>query len=223
MKTKFAVIVVLLTFVLLRAGVVSAQQHEYVDLGLPSGTLWATCNIGAENPWDYGEYFAWGETTTKLDYDWSTYTYVSGNDKPTKYCNDASFGYNGFVDNLTVLQPSDDVVSELWGSEWCMPTSEQWDELHNKCAWKWITRNGKKGCEVKGPNGNTIFLPAAGKRDAWCTTPCHIGEIGYYWSSSLCTDRPCNAWYLYFGSGTVGASNYFRFFGLTVRAVQRGK
>ena len=86
--------------------------HEYVDLGLPSGTLWATCNVGAETPESIGSYFAWGETSTKADYDWSTYKYCNGSENTlTKYCNDANYGYNGYSDELVVLQPEDDAAT----------------------------------------------------------------------------------------------------------------
>ncbi len=221
MKIKISIVAVLLTFIITRTGIVSAQEeHEYVDLGLPSGTLWATCNIGASLPSDCGEYFSWGEISTKPDFDASTYSYVSSNEKPTKYCNDASFGNDGFVDNLITLEPSDDVATSQWGSGWCMPTKQQWDELRTHCKWMRTVRDGKKGSEVKGPNGNTIFLPATGKRDAWNKAPGHVGEIGYYWTSSLYTDNPQNAWYLYFGSGSAGISSNYRYFGLAIRAVK---
>ena len=98
----------------------TVNGHEYVDLGLPSGTLWATCNIGANTPEEYGDYFAWGETQTKDTYSWSTYQYANGtfwqDPQLTKYCTDANYGYNGFTDNLTTLQASDDPATANWGS-----------------------------------------------------------------------------------------------------------
>ena len=100
--------------------------HEYVDLGLPSGLLWATCNVGADAPEDYGDYIAWGETTPKTTYNWSTYQYCMGSyNTLTKYCNKTSFGYNGFTDNLTTLLPEDDAATANWGSGWRMPTEEE--------------------------------------------------------------------------------------------------
>ena len=136
--------------------------HQYVDLGLPSGTLWATTNVGAANPWDYGDYFAWGETTPKSDYSWSTLKYCEDNtgDKFSKY-NTYSYGE---IDNQTELEKNDDAATANWGSNWCMPTYDQIEELKDICTWTWTSRNGKNGYEVKGPNGNSIFLPAAGRR-----------------------------------------------------------
>ena len=90
----------------------SGDEHAYVDLGLPSGTLWATCNVGADTPEGYGDYFAWGETQPKDVYNWSNYQYCNGShDQLTKYCNNSSYGYNGFTDNLTTLQPGDDAAT----------------------------------------------------------------------------------------------------------------
>ena len=105
-------------------GNVPSENHEYVDLGLPSGTLWATMNVGANSPEDYGDYFAWGETAPKSVYDWSTYKWCRGLvNTITKYCN--SGGYNGFVDNKTELDPEDDAATANWGAEWRMPSFEQ--------------------------------------------------------------------------------------------------
>ena len=149
--------------------------HEYVDLGLPSGLKWATCNVGASKPEEYGGYYAWGETEEKSDYDWSTYKWCRGNrDTITKY---------GLFDNKTVLDPRDDVAHVKWGGSWRMPTeAEQW-ELHYDCTWTWTTQNGVKGYKVTGPNGNSIFLPAAGYR--YGTVVEVRGSRGYCWSSSL--------------------------------------
>ena len=132
-KCFVAVLISMITSVAL------ADTREYVDLGLPSGTLWATCNIGADSPEDYGLYFAWGETTGYSEdtsdgrsFDWSTYKYCNGSSYTlTKYCNDSSRGYNGFTDNLTELVPEDDAATANWGAGWCMPTVEQFDELFN--------------------------------------------------------------------------------------------
>lgn len=136
--------------------------HAYVDLGLPSGTLWATCNVGADTPEGFGDYFAWGETTPKTTYNWSTYQYCNGDyDQMTKYCDRPDFGYNGFTDNLTVLQPMDDAATTNWGNGWCMPTDDQWGELLRKTTNQWTTRNGVNGRLFTASNGNSIFLPAA--------------------------------------------------------------
>ena len=113
-----------LTFTTLEGS--SGGDYDYVDLGLPSGILWATCNVGATVPEDYGDYFAWGETESKTNYGWNTYQYCMGNlSLLTKYCNNSSYGYNGFTDNLTILEPSDDATTVNLGADWRMPTKEE--------------------------------------------------------------------------------------------------
>lgn len=158
----------------------NTSTHEYVDLGLPSGTLWATCNVGANSPEEYGDEFAWGETETKSHYDIDNYKYANGAyNKLTKYCRDKEDGYNGYTDSLTTLERSDDVAYQKWGSDWCMPTIEQMEELFDECTWTLTTRDGKKGYEVKGPNDNSIFFPG-GETDS-----SDDYYYGYYWSSSI--------------------------------------
>ena len=106
--------------------------HDYVDLGLPSGTMWAICNVGADTPEGYGNYYAWGETLPKELYDWKSYKYgrfFHDRYELNKYCTDAVFGLNGFVDSLTVLDPIDDAALANWGAGWRTPTIEEWDEL----------------------------------------------------------------------------------------------
>ena len=192
--------------------------HDYVDLGLPSGTLWATCNVGASSPEEYGDYFAWGETTPKEFYEWKTYKWCEGaSDQLTKYCYDSSFGYNGFTDDKTELDLEDDAAYVNWGSDWRMPSLEQIKELRNKCTWTWTTLNGINGYEVTGPNGNSIFLPAAGCRlfsDLYAD-----GAGGFYSSRSLDSSRPYNAYKLEFGSGGVQLYIFNRHYGYSVRAV----
>ena len=103
--------------------------HAYVDLGLPSGILWATCNLGADTPEDFGDYFAWGETEPKELYDWKSYKYGCFNHERyelNKYCTDSVYGLNGFVDDLTLLELEDDVARACWGDGWRMPTIEEW-------------------------------------------------------------------------------------------------
>ena len=155
--------------------------YEYVDLGLPSGLKWATCNVGASAPEGYGGYYAWGETEEKSKYSWSTYKWCNGiDDTLTKYCTDSFFGT---VDNKTVLDPEDDVAHVKWGGTWRMPTIEEQKELLNNCTCTWTTQNEVNGYKVTGPNGNSIFLPAAGFRDG--TGTYDRGRYGFYWSSSL--------------------------------------
>ena len=189
--------------------------HEYVDLGLPSGTKWATCNVGASKPEEYGNYYAWGETTTKSssydNYKWSNdgwYTF-------TKYNTSSS---SGTVDNKTVLELADDAARANWGGAWRMPTDAEWTELRENCTWTWITKNGVNGYEVKSKiNGNSCFLPAAGCR--YGDDLNGAGYDGLYWSSSLYTDYPCSAWDVSFYSDGVGRLDYYRYSGRSVRPV----
>jgi len=195
------------------------NSHEYVDLGLPSGTLWATCNVGATTPEDYGDYFAWGETQPKGTYDWSTYQYCMGsNNTLTKYCNKASHGYNGYTDNLTKLMPGDDAATVNWGSGWRMPTKEQWWELYQSTTNTWATQNGVKGRLFAASNGNSIFLPAAGYR--WGDELYLVGLHGSYWLSSLYINYPNYAWDFGFNSDYSADGSYYRSVGRSVRAVR---
>ena len=192
--------------------------HYYVDLGLPSGTLWATCNVGAVNPTDYGDYFAWGETAIKEKYDWTTYRYCNGDRRYlTKYCNNGSYGYNGFTDELTTLEASDDVATVNWGVDWRMPKCNELEELNDYCTVIWTTQNGVNGRMFTGPNGNSIFLPAAGFRSSVSLS--NVGVRAYYWSSSLYVDEPCQAKYLNFISPKCEVGQLNRFIGFSVRPV----
>ncbi len=192
-------------------------SHEYVDLGLPSGLLWATCNVGADSPDDYGDYFAWGETETKSDYDWDTYKWYNGSENTlTKYCTKSSYGT---VDNRTVLEMSDDAARANWGGDWRMPTKEEWQELEDRCTWTWTTQGGKSGYRVTGTNGRSLFLPAAGGR--FGSSLYNAGSYGLYWSSSLLTDYPHYAYFMFFFSGNVNPQvNLDRYVGFTVRPVR---
>ncbi len=191
-----------------------AYYHGYVDLGL--SVKWATCNVGADSPEDYGDYFAWGETGPKSTYDWSTYKWCKGSETTmTKYCTDSDYGT---VDNKTQLDLSDDAARANWGGPWRMPTLYEWWELRQKCSWTWITQNGVEGYKVTSEtNGNSIFLPAAGCR--YDSSLGSAGSNGYYWSSSLSTDYPYDAGYVYFNSSYVGWYYDYRYYGLSVRPV----
>ena len=193
--------------------------HEWVDLGLPSGTLWATCNVGANSPEEYGDYYAWGETQPKTSYNWSTYKYCKGSyDTMTKYCTNSSYGT---VDNKTVLEPSDDAATANWGSGWQMPSLEQLKELYNSSytTTTWTTINGKYGRKITSKsNGNSIFLPAAGYRND--TSLGSAGSRGFYWSRSLSTSYSDNACYLYFNSGGIYTYYGSRYYGQSVRPVR---
>lgn len=195
---------------------------DYVDLGLPSGTLWAKCNVGAGSPEEVGDFFAWGETATKDFYDWKHYKYSVFDDvdfKLTKYCTDSTYGYNGFVDNLTVLESVDDAVRANWGPEWRMPTAEEFNELQQNTTFVWTTINGVEGRLLTGPNGNSIFLPATGfylDGELICT------GLGIYWSSSLQTTSQVSAWSLHFDDVNCHVcATYERSRGQVVRAVRK--
>ena len=203
------------------------DEHEWVDLGLPSGTLWATCNVGASAPEEYGDYFSWGETEPKEVYNWSTNKWFIEDHYDangilhfggiTKYCTNSSYGYNGFTDGKTELDPEDDAASVNWGASWRMPTLEQQQELKDNCTWTWTQQNGVKGCLVTGQNGNFIFLPAAGMRGKKIYDE---GLWGYYWSRSLHSDDSDDAFSLNFNSDDVGLYDSSRSGGFTVRAVR---
>ena len=195
----------------------SVDTHEYVDLGLPSGTLWATMNIGANAPEEFGDYFAWGETTPKEVYNWNTYQWCNGRwNKMTKYCTISTHGDNGFTDGKTELDPEDDAASVNWSSQWRMPSKEQLDELRTKCTWTWTTSNGVKGYRVS-KNGKSIFLPAA---EGYSGSILSSGNLGYYWSRTLGDTKSYYANYLYFYSSSVTAEAFERSTGCTVRAVR---
>lgn len=192
-----------------------ANVHEYVDLGLPSGLKWATCNVGANNPWEDGGYYAWGETEEKECYSWSTYKWCKGSKTTmTKYCTDSDYGT---VDNKTVLAPEDDVAHVKWGGTWRMPTIDEQRELLSECIWEWTKLNGIPGYNVTGFNGNSIFLPAAGCR--LDTEPRDRGVEGYYWSSSLNSNAANGAHSLGFSSDVHKWYNGYRRGGRYVRPV----
>lgn len=192
---------------------------EAVDLGL--SVKWADCNIGANKPEEYGNYYAWGEIEPKDYYDWSTYKYGSYYNELTKYCTNSyygNFGKEGFIDNKTVLEPDDDVAIQILGDKWRMPTDKEWTELREKCTWLWATRNGIRGREIKSKiNGNSIFLPSSGYRDS---NSLYInGYYASYWSSSLDTDYPIATWGITIFSDDVRRYDHFRYYGLPVRPV----
>ena len=194
------------------------DTKEAVDLGL--SVKWATCNVGATKPEEYGNYYAWSETTTKNTYNWSTYKYANGNDSTlTKYCSNSKYG---FTDTLTTLEVADDAATQNWGSNWRMPTIEEWQELINNCTWTWTTLNGVNGYKVKSANGNTIFLPAAGFRSIGGLVD--AGSGGCFWSSSLdtlYTHNPGCAQGVGFNSNDHGTYSDDRYYGRSVRPVAK--
>ena len=206
----------------------SHDQGDWVDLGLPGGTLWATRNIGADKPEDYGDYFAWGETTPKAEYHsgtykwWEKYQDASGNWHKgfTKYCSRSYEGLDNFVDDKTELDLADDAASVNWGGKARIPSIEQIQELVNTCTWQWTQHNGVNGQLATGPNGNTIFFPAAGER--WDGPLLNAGYLGYYLSRTLVPYSPDSAYCLNFGSAGVDCEGTIlgRFGGFSVRAVR---
>ena len=192
---------------------------EYVDLGLPSGTLWANCNIGATVPEGYGNYYSWAEIEKKETYKWDTYKYCNeSGTQLTKYCNDPEFGNEGYIDNLTILESGDDAAIVLLGNEWCMPTKEQWDELLQNTTYTWTTQNDVNGYLFTATNGNTMFLPASDRiRDEEVLD---LGNQGYYWSNMLDNENPRNANTLVFSSEDIKTSSSLRHLGIPVRPVR---
>ena len=188
-----------------------SQNHEYVNLGLPSGTLWAICNIGASKPEEYGNYYAWGETKTKSVYNWDTYQYYNHNlIFPDCYIDIGS----------DIAGTQYDAATANWGGPWRMPTKMQCVELINNTTSVWTTQNGVYGRKFTGSNGGTIFLPAAGCRLGGELH--YAGDRGYYWSSTLSWRYPYFACSLYFGSGSADwAHYYYRSYGFPVRPVRR--
>lgn len=180
-------------------------EPKYVDLGL--SVKWATFNVGADKPEDYGDYYAWGEIYKKDHYYWSNYKYCKGGeDLLTKYCNISKYGYRGYTDDKTVLDLGDDVAYVNWGGDWRMPTDAEWSELLDNCTWTWTTLNGIKGYKVignkEGYTDRYIFLPAAG---GWSdSTLGLVGSYGVYSSSSLYESGPYNACVVSF------CKNYYR-------------
>lgn len=197
---------------------IDTNGHDYVDLGLPSGTLWATCNVGASMPQENGGYYAWGETETKDNYDWASYKWCDGaSNKINKYCTNSSFGK---VDNKSVLDLEDDAAHVNWGGDWRMPTRAELDELcsSKNCTWTWTTMEGQEGYKVASKsNGKFIFLPAGGSRFYTGTD-----WITYYASSSLDSSYPLSVCYLTMYSGNYYTdSRHDRIYGQSIRPVIR--
>ncbi len=193
---------------------------EWVDLGLPSGLLWCTHNVGAVNSEDYGGYFAWGETTTKEGsytlYNYRHLTPVVPFElyELTKYNTWSSYG---MVDNLTILQPEDDAATVNMGGGARTPTKEDWEELMNNTTAYSATQNGVNGRIFTASNGNSIFLPAAGYNYRGVGD---VGGSGRYWTSLLLEDDPIGAWYFNIDSYFQG---FYRYAGLPVRAVRSAR
>ena len=204
------------------------SNHEWVDLGLPSGTLWATCNVGANTPEEYGDYFAWGEVEPKdyygeYNYKWWYHLSPGSGVFFTKYytSDDSS---HGIVDNKTELDPEDDAAYVNWGPLWRMPTFEQQQELIDNCTSTWTQMNGVNGYLLTGPNGNSLFLPAAGLYNNESLKD--VGLWGTYWLRNLYKGSiyyDYLAYIAFFNSNpqqSIRLEYYTRCSGLSVRAVR---
>ena len=192
-------------FVLALTTGVNAQDgistDQKVDLGL--SVCWAGWNVGASSPEEYGDYYAWGETTTKSSYTESSYQYRNGDEFVNIGSNISGTHY--------------DAARYYWDGNWRMPTKAEFQELKDRCTWTWTTYNGVNGYKVTGPNGRSIFLPAAGLR--YGTELYNRGSNGLYWSGSLYESYQSNAYYLGFGSGDRSVHEGSRKCGQTVRPV----
>lgn len=194
--------------------------HEYVDLGL--SVKWATCNVGATSPEEYGDYFSWGETKPKDNYSWGTYSLCKGTSRTmTKYCLYSSFGT---VDNLSILDSKDDAACMNWGGSWRMPSKKEQDELRKKCRWektKDYKGTGVPGfvvtSMVDGYTDKSIFIPSAGCYND--VGPVNIGSYGYYWSNQLYPNYSYGAYSVYLTTVSVDWDMDYRNYGMSVRAV----
>ncbi len=197
-------LLLLALFCLVGSGVYAQKNshngHEWVDLGLPSGLKWATCNVGASSPEEYGDDFAWGETTTK-----SIYT--------RENCASYEKSWRDIGEDY-----SRDAATANWGGDWRLPTNAEYQELLDNCIWEWTTQNSHKGYKVTSKkNGQSIFLPAAGWRLG--ADDYSVGSYGYYWSSSPIESDASYAYYLYFYEDYHNVDWGYRYCGHSVRPV----
>ena len=215
----------LFTLLLFPALSLTAQVPELVNLGL--SVKWASCNLGASNPKDFGFYYMWGETSPATDREcsWKSYSLANGDDnKLTKYIPDSlasKYGDNDFFDNKRVLDPEDDAAHVALGGKWRIPTNDEWLELHENCSWTWTQLNGIQGYKVTslvdGFTDKSIFLPAAGCRSS--SDISFLGSSGYYWSASLYEGSPYDARDYGFGERYRNWGGMNRCNGFSVRPV----
>ena len=198
---------------------VTPDSRSYVDLGL--SVQWANCNVGAEYPWEAGNYYCWGENSVKEAYFLDNYQYYYEYFEESSA--DMEYGFD-LIDQ-EIAGTYYDAAYSNWGYEWRMPTFEEMEELVDYCSWRWTTVRGEEGYMVTGPNGNSIFLPAAGNRNGYDYE--EVGRSGYYWTGSSAYDRGDfygeSAYILGFDSGKVGDMYYdARSWGFSVRPVYKG-
>ena len=185
---------------------------EAVDLGL--SVKWASFNLGASKPEEYGKYYAWAGTTgyassESHDFSW----------KNTPYCNDGNYNsWSKYTSGNATLESSDDAATVNLGGSWRMPTHAELQELYNKCTWTWTSQNGINGYKVSASNGKSIFLPAAGYR--YGTSYAYVGSDGLYWSSQVYSSGVYSAWDMRFNSdGRNPGNDGNRYYGFSVRPV----
>lgn len=214
MKRLFLTLTMLLVVFMTNAQSCPDDNHPHaIDLGLPSGTKWACCNVGATTPEGYGGYYAWGETEEKEIYKWNTYIHCDGS---METCHDIGSDIAG---------TENDVAHVLWGGPWTMPSQDQIQELISKCSYNWTTENGVNGAQFTGPSGGTIFLPEVPPRrnvhnnDGLTEKTDELPIAGYYWSSTQSPSNSNYASYLFFSYGDYWDSYNSRGNGLTVRPV----
>lgn len=185
------------------------KGHEWVDLGL--SVKWATCNVGATKPEEYGGYYAWGETEEKDDYSWDTYKYCELN-------GDRYIEPSEIIDiGSDISSSSYDVAHVKWGGKWRMPTDHEFFELSNSCSWQWTTLNGVSGMRVTGKNGNSIFLPAAGSRSDGKINSVKIGA--WYRSATLYFSSPWCYVFDYLSERGWANPVFCQYYGYSVRPV----
>lgn len=201
------------------------EEDLYVDLGLPSGTLWGTCNLGAINAWGNGDYYAWGETITKDSYTWSNYQHGYDPYKLIKYCSNYSFGYNNYTDNLVTIEPADDAAYQTLGDKWAIPSNEDWKELTENCNFAWQDNylgSGTKGYLVTSKTDDTkyIFLPAStGYYSLLKISLIYYGSE--YWTSTLNQSNPAYTYIFSLDASEAILAKGYRANGRVIRPIRR--
>ena len=207
MKKLYFVLFAILTALSMNAQSCPDNNHPHmIDLGLPSGTKWACCNVGTSTPEGYGGYYAWGETEEKEVYDWESYIYCDGTEET---CHDIGADIAG---------TDYDVAHVKWGDPWVMPTKDQFWELLTRTTFSWVKQNGVDGAKFTGYNGQSIFMPAAGIK--WFGDLDNANVNGEYLASTLAINtEPSNVCGLGFNFGGRFTQEGLRCIGRSVRPV----